>query len=519
MAVAKKSGGRTHGKVVTTEIIDDHPAERPSERPPLASFVGAHSGGHSSHTAWMIDSGATIQMQVTRTGFTSYTPTAFEVTFANGDAVHSPGHGSGTLSTALGGVVTLGHALFVPNITVNLLSVRAMAKRGKVVFEGDTVTIYQDGQVVGTGQVDENEQYMFEGHTTNSTAMAARAPPTVQPPSSAAVAYGQARPKGDLWHRRLGHLGLRNVAKLSQIVTGMPLAKADLKAEVGAPCVPCFQARFARQPRTGAPTTPVKLEMLHVDLAGPLDPSEGGAVHFFAALDDCAEMGFATPIKTKSAGGTALRDWISHLELQTGKKVKIVRCDGAGELISSAVMRAFFAEKGIKAETTAPYNPQMNGKAERLNRTIVERLRAFMLEYQFPKSLWAELLMALFFLRNRSPTADGTTTPYKRFYGRKPDVSHLRVLGSPACALRPDHSYSELDAKTLLGTVVGYAAGGHALRVRSSVTGKILVRRDVVVDETVPARPVSPTAIPVCLFLPDDWTDSQSTTPSGDGGC
>jgi len=518
MAVAKKTGGRTHGEEAITEIIDDHPVERPSVRPPFASFVGARSGGHTPRTAWMIDSGATNHMQVTRTGFTSYTPTASEVTIANGDAVHSPGHGSVTLSTALGGVVTLGHALFVPGITVNLLSVPAMAKRGKVVFEGDTVTIYQNGQVVGTGQVDDIDQYMFQGHTTNFTAMPARAPPTVQPPQSAAVAYGQARPKGDLWHRRLGHLGLGNVAKLSQLVTGMPLAKADLKAEVGAPCVPCVQARIARQQHTGASTTTVQLEMLHVDLAGPLDPSEGGAEHFFAALDDCTKMGFATPIKTKSAGGTALRDWITHLELQTGKKVKIVRCDGAGELVNSAAMRAFFAEKGIKAETTAPYNPQMNGKAERLNRTIVERLRAVMLEYRLPKSLWAELLMALFFLRNRSPTADGTATPYERFYGQKPDVSHLRVLKSPAYALRPDRSYSKLDAKTLVGTVIGYAAGGHALRIRSSVTGRILVRRDVVVDETVPAMPVSPTAMPVCLFLPDNWTDSQSTTPSGYGG-
>jgi len=161
MAVAKKTGGRAHGEKTITEITDDHPVERSLVQPPFVSFVGARSGGLTPRTAWMIDSGATSHMQVTRTGFTSYTPTASEVTIANDDAVHSPGHGSVTLSTALGGVVTLVHAHFVPGITVNLLAVRAMAKRGKVVFEGDTVTIYQNGQVVGTGQVDDNEQYMF----------------------------------------------------------------------------------------------------------------------------------------------------------------------------------------------------------------------------------------------------------------------------------------------------------------------------------------------------------------------
>jgi len=52
-------------------------------------------------------------------------------------------------------------------------------------------------------------------------------------------------------------------------------------------------------------------------------------------------------------------------------------------------MIAFFNETGIKAETTAPYNPQMNGKAERLIRKIMKRLWAVLLEYKLARSLWA----------------------------------------------------------------------------------------------------------------------------------
>jgi len=85
--------------------------------------------------------------------------------------------------------------------------------------------------------------------------------------------------------------------------------------------------------------------------------------HFMSALCDATEMGFATPLKRKPDAGQALRDWVKHLELQTGHKVRIIRCDGAGELVKSADMVSWFKETGIKAETTAPYNPQMNGKA------------------------------------------------------------------------------------------------------------------------------------------------------------
>lgn len=87
--------------------------------------------------------------------------------------------------------MTLGHAQYVPGITGNLLFVRAMAKRGKVSFEGDTVNIEQDGHVVALGRFDDNEQFMFSGDMINPTAMSARAPNPVIPPAvtpSAAVA-------------------------------------------------------------------------------------------------------------------------------------------------------------------------------------------------------------------------------------------------------------------------------------------------------------------------------------------
>jgi len=502
-------------KEVVGGVSDADPAH-PAARAAVSASVVGTSAATPSGTTWMIDSGATNHMHTRRVGFNAYDPIASTVTIANGHSVPSPGHRSVNLSTSLGGTMSLGHALYVPHITANLLSVRAMAKRGKVTFEGDTVTIEQNGRIVGKERVDSIEQYIFKGNTTETVALSAQQLATKV---DAAVAYGRAGDVGHLWHRRLGHLGLANVLKVAKLVTGMTLKSSEVAATEGAPCVPCVQARLVHSPHGDDSSDTTKLQKLHVDVVGPLDPSEGGVVHFMSALDDCTEMGFATPIKTKAEAGPALRVWVTHLEKQTGLKVKIIRCDGAGELVGSASMVKFFNDTGIKAETTPPYNPQMNGKAERLNRTIMERLRAVLLEYKLPKSLWAELLMALFFLRNRSPTADGSATPYERFYGKKPDVSHLRVLGSPAYALKPAKTYNKLEAKTLLGTIVGYAAGGHALSIKSATTGHILIRRDVTADETVPATPVHLSALPVSLFLPDGWSvDTPTAIACGDDG-
>jgi transposase InsO family protein len=61
------------------------------------------------------------------------------------------------------------------------------------------------------------------------------------------------------------------------------------------------------------------------------------------------------------------------LEKQSGKKVKVVRSDRGGEYVN-AELKKFFASNGIRHETIAPYTPQQNGAAERLNRTLMERV-------------------------------------------------------------------------------------------------------------------------------------------------
>lgn len=73
------------------------------------------------------------------------------MTIANGHTVSSLGRDFVLIGTSLGGVVTLGNTLYVPGITTILLFVRSMAKKGKVTFEGDDVTVEHDGVLVATG--------------------------------------------------------------------------------------------------------------------------------------------------------------------------------------------------------------------------------------------------------------------------------------------------------------------------------------------------------------------------------
>ena len=61
---------------------------------------------------------------------------------------------------------------------------------------------------------------------------------------------------------------------------------------------------------------------------------------------------------------------------------------------------------------------EKNGIVERLNRTLVERVRCMLLETNLPEELWGEALMTATYMKNRVPTkAVDKMTPYEAWTG------------------------------------------------------------------------------------------------------
>ena len=88
-------------------------------------------------------------------------------------------------------------------------------------------------------------------------------------------------------------------------------------------------------------------------------------------------------------------------------------------------------------ETTTPYTPEQDGAAEHSICTIVEKLRAMMIDQAIPLFLWPEVLQAIVYIMNRTATQTlNGMTPFEAFMKQanperayKPSVSHLQVLG------------------------------------------------------------------------------------------
>ena len=101
-------------------------------------------------------------------------------------------------------------------------------------------------------------------------------------------------------------------------------------------------------------------------------------------------------------------------------------------------MQELLTESGIKWEPSVSYMPSQNGKAERVNHTLMERVRAILLDSNLPKGMWAKLINTAAYLKNQSPASFQNKTPFELWNEQQPDLSNLRIIGTIAYAHTPN---------------------------------------------------------------------------------
>jgi hypothetical protein len=223
-----------------------------------------------------------------------------------------------------------------------------------------------------------------------------------------------------------------------------------------------------------------------MDVCGPYqETSLGGAKYVATFLDDYSKFSVVRTVAAKSDVAAEVKNVIEMLERQTGRKVQKVRTDRGSEYVNKE-LSAHFASKGILHQLTAAYTPQQNGAAERLNRTLNDRVRAMLVDSGADLELWAEAIHNANYVRNMCPASRVDKTPWEVYYDRTPDMSHLRVFGCKAFVLVPKCQRQKLDPKSQEGVFVGYDGQSKAYRVVLNDTGKVVVSRDVVFDESLP---------------------------------
>ena len=440
-------------------------------------IIGLLAGKPSVNTTtidWIIDSGASCHMCNDESLFKELVALhdPQEITLGDGYCVKAIGKGTIFMYTVDKKKIELKDVLLIPNLAFNLLSVSKSAKSGKHFQFSDTICqiIDSEGEIIAVAEKSGN-LYHLKCSVSKETDFNMNCSSV---PDS----------KEKLWHRRFGHLGVENLKKLKrdQLVDGFDFDTAGQQQF----CEPCLDGKHHRLPfpKTGGEKSKELLGKIHSDVCGKIEvQSLSGAEYFVTFIDDRSRYVRTYVLKRKSDFFKKFIEWKVMVEKSSGMQMKIFRTDNGGEYTSKE-FEDYLKREGIVHETTVPKTPEQNGVSERMNRTLIEKVRSMLSDSKLPKKFWAEALSIATYLHNRSPTsALQGLTPYEAWTGNRPNVSNLRVFGCDAYPHVPKDERRKMDPKARRSVFLGYEDGVKGYRLYDREKQRVFYSRDVIFNE------------------------------------
>ena len=406
---------------------------------------------------WWIDSGATTHITNDMQGYLlTKTPKESERFVYMGNRLKAEVVAVGTYRRILetGHQMDLEDTFYVPSISRNLVSLSKLDRVGySVLFNCGKLNLMFNSKVIGSGNLCDGLYKITLNHEFAQLLV------TLQ--SNICLTRGLINEKSSiLWHRRLGHISRNRIEKLVKNGILENLDFTDFQI-----CVDCIKGKQTKHTKKGATRSNELLEIIHTDICGPLNiPCLSGEKYFITFIDDFSRYGYVYLIHEKSQAVDILEVYITEVERQLDRKVKIVRSDRGGEYYGKydesgqnpGPFAKFLEKKGICAQYTMPGTPQQNGVAERRNRTLKDMVRS-MLSYSIvPISMWGEALKTAMYILNRAASKAVPTTPFEVWTDRKPSLRHLHIWGCPAEARIFNPQEKKLDSRTISGYFIGY---------------------------------------------------------------
>ena len=165
-------------------------------------------------------------------------------------------------------------------------------------------------------------------------------------------------------------------------------------------------------------------------------------------IDDFTRMCWVYLLKAKSQAFDTFRNFHLWIKNEAQLNIGTLRTDNGGEYTSQDFEK-YLQENGIKHQTIVPYNPQQNGVAERMNRTLLNMVRSMMFFKNVKLMFWGEAVLCAVYIKNRCPSAAlQNKTPYEMWHFHLLAVNHFRIFGSTCYALIPEKQRHKLGARS-----------------------------------------------------------------------
>ena len=181
------------------------------------------------------------------------------------------------------------------------------------------------------------------------------------------------------WHRKLGHVNFKylNLLCKDNLLEGGPqcLESPFMKCSI------CIHSKMSNLPfKNNRAKAKEILEIVHTDVNGPHKTTAySGEKYFVSFLDDYIKLAEVYCIKSKDQVLDCFTEYYNEVCNLTRKTIKKLRLDNGKEYIFSNFY-SFAKSKGIFLEPCPPYVHELNGSAERFNRSIMDTARCLLSE-------------------------------------------------------------------------------------------------------------------------------------------
>lgn len=349
-------------------------------------------------------------------------------------------------------------------------------------------------------------------------------PPVSLPKSPSQAFLSSSSPSDVVWHRRLGHPGRQVFHNL--------LARNFIschKDPCWVLCNACQLGKHTRLPFSSSMSkTKFPFELFYADLWTSPVPSVTGYKFYLVIVDDYSNFVWTFPLRLKSDVFSHLVSFHALVQTQFNSTIKQLQTDNGGEFLKRD-LTSYLRSHGIIHRLTCPYTSQQNGHAERMIRTITNMIRSLLFQAHFPPEFWVEALHLTTHLINILPSKSvHNLTPHEALHRSPPSYSHLRVFGCLCYPNTASTSSHKLSPRSVPCVFVGYPSSQKGYRCLDPSTGRVIVSRHVVFDEscfpygpnlaTAPSPPhpsaATPEESPILSLHPPPVTYQPPTPPS-----
>ena len=359
--------------------------------------------------------------------------------------------------------ITLYGVLYVPDIPVNLISIKRLWKDNKIKakFRDNLELKDLDGNKF-IFSIDQ-KHYKINYH--------AKAPKSayglsvdIDTRTGVDHVFSTMDVSSNTLHAILGHPHPSKVAMLRERATGLPnvagqIDKRRFPPEVCDACErggsrkPSFHRRMPQHKFTGFG------HRVQSDLCGPFPRSVAAGYLYVLCFVDSA-TGYSVNYYLNSKHADEVKECFQKYITKYTKyfatgKVEEWFTDGGGEFTSKDLTE-FCEEFAIKRGYSTPWSPPQNGKAERLWGILLRGTRIALAHCGLPEAFWAYAMEDALWLHNHMPSRSnaGHKSPFELVFGAKPDFSRKRVFGCKCYFHLSDYDYQKYSISKVGPTAV-----------------------------------------------------------------